>query len=60
MYIFNTEIPRSIKVVKLSAAGVSIFDPDPKGKAAIAYEAFAKEVIALERNRSKNQIDPIR
>ncbi len=58
--IFYSEIPRSIKVAEASAAGVSIFKYDPKGKASMAYEAFAQEVVALERNRAKNQTDPIR
>lgn len=58
--IFNTKIPRSIKVTESSAAGVSIFEYDPKGKASMAYESFAQEVMAFERNRAKNQAEPIR
>lgn len=58
--IFKSEIPQSIKAVEASAVGKNIFEYDPKGKVAVAYEAFSKEVIALERCRSKNQIDQVR
>ena len=39
-------IPRSVRVAETSAAGKSIFQHDPKGKVAEAYQSLAKEVLA--------------
>ena len=43
--IFDTKIPVSVRVTETQAQGRSIFDHDPKGKIALAYAAFAKELI---------------
>jgi chromosome partitioning protein len=52
--IFNTEIPIGIKAAETTAAGKSIFAYDKNGKVALAYAAFAKEVLTDgERNKAK-------
>ena len=58
--IFKSEIPISIRAVEASADGKSIFEYDPKGKVAIAYDAFAKEVMDNEGPKQKNRTDPVR
>lgn len=58
--IFKSEIPISIRAVEASADGKSIFEYDPKGKVAIAYDAFAKEVMDHEGLKQKNRTDPVR
>ena len=44
--VFEQTIPRSVRAAETSAAGKSIFDYDPKGKVAEAYQSLAKEVQA--------------
>lgn len=44
--IFENSIPLSVRAAETSAEGVSIFKHDPSGKAARAYQALAKEVLA--------------
>ncbi|MCR5598230.1 MAG: ParA family protein, partial [Lachnospiraceae bacterium] len=46
--IFDTRIPRSVRVAESSAMGESIYRHDPKGKAAAAYRALTKEVLSYE------------
>lgn len=46
MPVFPIEIPLSVRASETSAAAKSIYDYDPKGKAANAYEALTKEVLA--------------
>ena len=58
--VFDTEIPRSVRVAEISAEGKSIFAHDPTGKVAQAYHALTKEVLQLERQRQKHQSDLIR
>ena len=53
--VFNTEIPMSIKAAETSAAGKSIYSHDPKGKAALAYEAFTKEVMEIGQKQHARQ-----
>lgn len=43
--VFNTEIPRAIRIAETSAYGQSIFEYDPKGKAVEAFEGLVREVI---------------
>ena len=47
--VFETEIPFSIRTAELAIEGKSIFDHDPKGKVAAAYEALTKEVLEHDR-----------
>ena len=44
--VFEQTIPRSVRAAETSAAGISIFAYDPKGKVAEAYKSLAKEVLA--------------
>lgn len=44
--IFESKIPQSVKAVEHTAIGKSVYLHDPKCKVSLAYEAFAKEVMA--------------
>lgn len=46
--VFSEPVPLSIKVAELGSHGISIFEHDPNGGAAVSYNALAKEVIANE------------
>ncbi len=46
--IFENYIPHSIRAAEASARGVSIFNHDPRGKVAAAYEKLTEEVISHE------------
>ena len=46
--IFETKIPRSVRVAESAALGESIFRHDPNGKAARAYAALTREVLNYE------------
>ena len=50
--VFKTAIPKSIKVVEASAAGVSILAHAPMNPVAEAYRQVAKEIMRGERQRS--------
>ena len=43
--IFNAQIPRSVKVAEANYHGKSVIEYAPSSPAAIAYQAFAKELI---------------
>lgn len=43
--VFPIEIPLSVRAAEVSSVGKSIYDYDPKGKAALAYMSLTKEVI---------------
>ena len=58
--VFDTEIPRSVRAAEISAEGKSIFEHDPGGKVAAAYHALTKEVLQLEKQRQKHQLDLLR
>ena len=47
--IYKMEIPVSTKLAESCASGTSVLTYDPNGKASIAYQALAKEVLAHER-----------
>lgn len=44
--IYDTMIPQSVRAVENTAVGKSLFAYDSKCKVSLAYEAFAKEVLA--------------
>ena len=44
--VFNTPIPRTVKISEAPSFGMPITQYDPHGKGAIAYREMAKEVIA--------------
>jgi chromosome partitioning protein len=59
--VFETEIPRSVRVAESSITGQSILAYDKGGKAALAYEALTKEVLDLEeRNKDRSRADCVR
>ena len=59
--VFETEIPRSVRVAESSISGQSILAYDKGGKAALAYEALTKEVMELEeRDKDRSRSDWIR
>lgn len=43
--VFNCEIPMSVRAAEISAEGSSLYEYDPKGKAAFAYTSLIKEVL---------------
>ena len=43
---FKNNIPLSVRASETSAIGVSIYEHDPKGKVAEAYQSLTKEVLA--------------
>lgn len=43
--VFPIEIPLSVRAAEISSVGTSIYDYDPKGKAAFAYLALTQEVL---------------
>ena len=47
--VFDTEIPHSVRIPESSIEGKSIFAYDRNCKAAMAYEAFSKEVVSIEK-----------
>lgn len=49
--IFETIIPRSVRLSEAPSYGLSILDYDPSSKGAVAYGHLAREVIAREENR---------
>lgn len=53
--IFQTQIPRSVKVAESSATGKSILSHDPNGKVAEAYSGLAKEVLQLGRQKTRHE-----
>lgn len=46
--IFRQHIPDSVRAAEISAEGKSIFEHDPNGKVAIAYDAIVEEVLENE------------
>lgn len=44
--IYDSTIPVSVRAAEISAAGISIYAHDPKGKVAAAYERLTGEVLA--------------
>ena len=43
--IFNARIPNTVRVGEANLSSISVIEHDAAGKAALAYEEFAKEVI---------------
>lgn len=58
--VFDAVIPHSVRAAEISAEGKSIYAHDPKGKVAEAYHTLTKEVLQLERQRQKAQLDLLR
>ena len=58
--VFVQTIPRSVRAAETSAAGKSIFQHDPKGKVAEAYQSLAREVLADAEKRIKRSSERAR
>lgn len=58
--VFESDIPRSVRVAETSVEGVSIFKHDPGGKVADAYRNLTKEVLANAEKKRKHQLDQLR
>ena len=43
---FKNNLPLSVRAAEISAIGVSIYEHDPKGRVAEAYQSLTKEVLA--------------
>jgi len=52
--VFDQTIPRSVRAAEISAVGKSIFQHDPKGKVAEAYQSLTKEVMANAERQLKH------
>jgi chromosome partitioning protein len=52
--IFANSIPVSVRAAEISAEGVSIYQHDPKGKVATAYQSLTEEVITSARHRDSH------
>jgi chromosome partitioning protein len=52
--IYDTQIPRAIKVAESTSHGESIFSYDKSSKVANAYSSLAKEVLIDGKERAKN------
>ena len=48
IHIYKNTIPMSVRASEISAIGVSIYEHDPYGRVAGAYEDLTKEVLANE------------
>ena len=52
--VYQSQIPMSVRAAEMSYTGKSIYEYDPKGAVAEAYEAFTKEVMRdAEKERAK-------
>ena len=49
--IFENSIPMSVRAAETSAEGVSIYQHDPKGRVAGAYQSLTEEVITSARSK---------
>lgn len=58
--VFDQTIPRSVRAAETSAAGKSIFQHDPKGKEAEAYQSLAREVLVDAEKRLKRSSERAR
>ena len=55
--VFRTEIPHSVKAKESNAEGKSIYAYDDSCKVAQAYKNLVKEVLHLEKQREKRDVD---
>ena len=58
--VSDQTIPRSVRAAETSAAGKSIFQHDPKGKVAEAYQSLAREVLVDAEKRLKRSSERAR
>ena len=58
--VFEQTIPHSVRAAEISAAGKSIFQHDPKGKVAEAYQSLTREVLDDAEKRLKRSAERVR
>ena len=58
--VFDTEIPRSVRVSEIPARGSSIYMHDPKGKASEQYKKLTEEVMHIAEKRHRLQLEESR
>ena len=46
IHVFEQTIPHSVRAAEISTTGESIYQHDPKGKVAAAYQSLTREVLA--------------
>ncbi len=49
--VFDTAIPRNVRLAEAPSFGKSIFHYDPRSRGALAYQDLAKELMRRERSR---------
>lgn len=47
VHVFATEIPYAVRAAEVPGKGISIFEYDPAGRVAKAYEQLTKEVLSI-------------
>ena len=55
--IFENSIPMSVRAAETSAEGVSIYQHDPKGRVAGAYQSLTEEVLGNYKQTDQNHTD---
>ena len=55
--VFRTEIPHSVKAKESNAEGKSIYAYDDSCKVSQAYKNLVREVLYLEKQREKRDLD---
>ena len=58
--VFDTEIPRSVRVSETPVQGSSIYTHDPRGKASQQYRKLTEEVMHIAEKRHRLQLEESR
>ena len=58
--VFEQTIPHSVRAAEISTTGESIYQHDPKGKVAAAYQSLTREVLANAEKQRKLSSERIR
>ena len=53
IHVFEQTIPHSVRAAEISTTGGSIYQHDPKGKVAAAYQSLTREVLANAEKQRK-------
>ena len=53
--IYNTKIPRAVKIAESTSYGESIFSYDKNNKVAEAYSSLSKEVLIHGKEKTRNE-----
>lgn len=60
IHVFEQMIPHSVRAAEISTTGESIYQHDPKGKVAAAYQSLTREVLANAEKQRKLSSERIR